>query len=267
MVHLDDLTIEEKNLIGQIVDGYLLSYKKMEEDSNSIYNSPGLFLFSLFYNYDELRNPCHITLSNRNGELAASFFIKDCPDNNYFFQQINLRKADFISRATFIETLFKYNLIFFEEDEECGMPKYEEPTKDKHQKLQKEGFSYHTEVIKSESIYCFINKYYWSHIIPSPNLILYRKQKYKTPEQRRHKINVIISGSGIVTAILIALVSPWLMTKCSHTAIEQRQVDSIINAIHSEKDEVNSNLEQLDSMINTIRNFNDIYGKAKNEKP
>lgn len=268
MIQLDYLTKEEKNIIGRIVDGYLLSYKNMKEDSNSMFNSPGLWLNSIFDEYKDLESI--VSLSNKDGELAVRFNIKKCQDSSRFFQQINLKKAEFISRAIFIEALFKDDLIFFEQDKECEMPKYEEASEEKTKELEKDNRRYYVETIKSKAIFDFVNKYYWARIIPSPNLILYRNHNYKTPEQIRHNTNKIISYSAIVASIFIALSSPWLMTKFSHTTIKQQQIDAIINTIPSVVEEVRINQNQLDSLITTIKHSNKtntINGKVENAKP
>lgn len=268
MVYLEYLSQEEKELIGHIVDGYNLSYENMKENINSLYNSPGLWLHSIFNDYNESYNKCLISLSDKDGELAANFYIKNCNDSNRFFQILNLKKAEFISRATFVKSLFNANLIFFEEDKGCEMHKFKEETEEKREELKKEGFSFYPEIIKSESVYSFLKRYFWSRIIPSSSLIKYRQCGFLTPEQKRHHRDLSVSTFGIVTAILIAMLSPWLMTKCSNTTIEQRQIESIIKAIPTRVDEVRINQCQLDSLYKVIdKSTNKIHGKTKNEKP
>ena len=191
MINLDLLSQEEKNIIGQIVDGYDLSFERMKNDGIAMSDSPGLWLFSILYNFDESKNKCHISLSNKDGELAADFYLKDYSDRNIFNQQVKLRKAEFMASAVFVYTLFKDNLIFFEEDKECMMPKFEENTEDKMRSLHDDDFFHCTEIIRSQIIFDFINEFYWSKIIPSPNLIQYRNNKYKTPERERHNKTVL----------------------------------------------------------------------------
>lgn len=268
MVYLEYLSQEDKELIGHIVDCYLLSYRDMKENIHSIYNSPGVWLHSIFNDYKESDNKCLISLADKDGELVASFYIKNSKDSNHFFQMLNLKKAEFISRATFVESLYNAKLIFFEEDKECEMHLFNEVTEEKRENLKKEGFSFYSEIIKSESLYSFIKRYYWSRIIPSSSLIKYRQSGFLTPEQKRHHRDLSLSTFGIVTAILIAMLSPWLMTKYSNTTIDQRQIESIIKAIPTRVEEVKINQNQLDSLYKVIdKSTNKIHGKTTNEEP
>lgn len=183
---LEYCTPEEKDIIGQIVDGYLFSYENMKADINSIHNSPGLFFFSLFQNYNGHTLDYHINLCNDNGILIAQFFIKDSKDANSFFQTLYLKKAELMSRIVFIENLLKNNLIFFETDKTDKLPKYIKPDNNKLEKLEKENFKVYPEPINNQSFFDLIDKYYWSRVIPSSTLIEYRRNGYETTEQKRY---------------------------------------------------------------------------------
>lgn len=87
--------------------------------------------------------------------------------------------------------------------------------------------------IKNNEINVFISKAYYSHLCPTLTLINF-SDKFETAEQKRFSKNVKLGYSGIIAALIIALGSPWLMTKFSKTTIEDRQFNDIIYAIQTD---------------------------------
>lgn len=97
--------------------------------------------------------------------------------------------------------------------------------------------------IQSKNINDFIDEIYYSNIIPTINLIGFKNRGYKTIDQERFEDSQCVSHLGIITAILIAILSPILMTHCSTSTINESQFDSLINVIQG------SNVTHCDTVI------------------
>lgn len=264
---LDSASVTEKELVRRIVDNYRGGYENIKTDKHSILDSPGCWLHSLFYDFPLSDNSCCISFTNNNGQLMATFVLPKGDDANEFFQRVNLKKASFFEQIAFLQLLFQNNLIFFEEDYDCGLRKFSEHTDHDVTKWEEHGLKYYDEIIKNKEVFDFLNTYYWSCVIPSSVLCDYRDNKFKTVETKRHKENAKLSCVGIFSAFLIALLSPMLMTKYSKTSIDSNQLDTILNAIPKQSDEIKLNSEQMDSIITIINKIAQPSGeKFTNEK-
>ena len=112
--------------------------------------------------------------------------------------------------------------------------------------------------IQSTKINEFIDEIYFSHIVPTIGLIGFKKRGYKTVEQERFKKTQCASYTGIIAAVLIAILSPILMTHCSTSTINKNQFNSLINIIQ-EKNRATRN--------DTIKhNHTPTNGKTTNER-
>lgn len=234
---LEYCTQEDKKVIGCIVDGYLLDYDNIKINDFSYCDSPGLFFFSIFHEYNPTDIDCHINLSNNNGILTAEFFVDNDSDSNSQSRIISLKKAGLMSRICFIENLFKNNLIFFESDNNDSLPLYNEPNKKSLGEFSEENIKVHAEPIYSQTFFDLINKFYWSRVIPSSILIEYRRNNYLTTEQLRHNKQIRHTWYGIIVAILIGIVSPLLTSIFSKVTIEDTQFNQIIKS-HSNDSEI-----------------------------
>lgn len=264
---LDSASATEKELVRRIVDNYRGGYKNIKEDKHSILDSPGCWLHSLFYDFHISNSSCCINFSNKDNQLLATYVLPKGDDANEFFQRINIKKASFFEQIAFLRLLFQNNLIFFEEDYDCGLQKFSGHTDHDVTKWEEHGLWYNDEIIKNKDIFDFLNTYYWSPVIPSSILCDYKDNKYKTIEAKRHKENARLSRTGIFSACLIALLTPWLMTKCSKSTIEPAQIETILNAIPKQADQIKLNEEQMDSILSKINKITiSNNGKTKNEK-
>lgn len=250
---LDSISDIEKELIIRIVDNYRCSYNKIKEDSKSIFNSPGCWLHSLFFDINFNENSCSISFTRKDGKLQATFVLKKENDSNVFFQRINLKKATFFEQIFFLKLLQQANLIFFEEDYDCGLHDFTEHSKHDLEKWDENGLKHYDIDIKNNEVFAFINKYYWAKVIPSTILQDFRDKKFKTVDARRHKTNRRLSIAGIITAILIALISPFLMSKCSNTHIEDKQHNEIIESIKNSRTIIITNPSKQDTIINNTK--------------
>lgn len=264
---LDSASSTEKELVRRIVDNYRGGYENIKADKHSILDSPGCWLHSLFYDFNLSASSCFINFSNRDNQLLATYVLPKGDDANEFFQQINIKKASFFEQIAFLKLLFQNNLIFFEQDYDCGLSKFSGHSDQDVENWESHELGYYDEIIKNNDIFDFINTYYWSCVIPSSILCDYKDNDFKTVEAKRHKENAILSRIGIISAFIIALISPCLMTRCSKTSIESSQLDAILNTIPKQVEQIKLNDEQMDSIL-TIMNKITILnnGKTENEK-
>lgn len=114
--------------------------------------------------------------------------------------------------------------------------------------------------IQSARINKFIDEIYFSNIVPTIGLIGFKNRGYKTIEQDRFEDTQCVSCMGIIAAILIAILSPILMTHCSTSTINENQFNSLMNVIQETKSVSKNN--------KIIQNHTPIIdGKTENEKP
>ena len=166
--------------------------------------------------------------------------------------------------CSFIQKLHQDGLIY------CPEESFDPSTFDEWDvpcdKYPKSNYIWKTSSICSKGLAKFLDSFLQSSICPSYQLINFCDNNFETPEQIRFKKSQCLSKIGILTAIFISVFSPWLMTKCSHTTIEQSQFDSIINTIPSAVEEVRISKMQLDSLIMAIKP-DATNGKVENAKP
>lgn len=258
MTRLETLTAQDKALIKRIVDNYIYSLEDMKSNSLSYSNAPGSCLYSLFINFDNNGNYCSISLSNREGKLNARFTLPKTSDPNKYFQSLNLRKAEFITQIALLEYLYNEKLIFFDSDNDCSMQEWEAI---KHvDELSDLALQSYDEIIKSQKIFVFVNKYFWAKVIPSSFLIKFVRKDFRTPEQIRQEETKCQSWIAIIVAIAIGIVSPFLTTKC---ASYSKYSDNSGNTHIITSDSTKFECENRAEVINNIP----IYGKVINEKP
>lgn len=106
--------------------------------------------------------------------------------------------------------------------------------------------------IQNAKINEFIDKNYYSNIVPTISLIGFKNRDYKTVDQERFECSQCTSNIGIITAILIALFSPMLMTHCSRSTIDEIQFNILIKEIKK-----TNTITPCDSIIaNKVHNIN-----------
>lgn len=262
MKSLDYLNNDDKLLISILVDNYLASIENHSDKVSELMYDQGCCLFVLLNYNDFKENPCHFTLNKINDNLYCFYNLEKRVDFNNFDFLRKLRKAEFISRLSFLMCLYEEGLIFFEDDYGNGISDIDDSN------IESDDFYSFKEPIYSKSISDFLDKFYWSKIIPSSYLIKFKRKDFKTPEQRRFFINNLISWIAIGLSLLIGIGSPWLMTEYSKTSLDPNQLETILNAIPTQVDELKINEEQMDSVMTIINKIvQPNNGKVTNEKP
>ena len=258
---LEHLDKSAQEFISIIVDSYVKGSKIIAEGLNPYVKQPGTTIESLLSGFLEKALSYHIFLKNDNGNIKIYYIINndiiESDSNNKRHEKtnkyINVKRADVLYKITMLKWLYDSGHIFLIDDN-CLNSFYSEMPKNAKEQYKQAGKIYKEEIIYSEIIYGFISKHYSSHIIPSPQLIDLRNKNFKTIEKRRFIWGQITSWAAILIAISIALSSPFLMSKCSHTAIEREQYESIIKAIPEPVEEVKIDSMQIDHIIRTIMN-------------
>lgn len=88
--------------------------------------------------------------------------------------------------------------------------------------------------INNHKIEEYIKENYYSQIIPTTTLIDIAENDFKTVEQRRFDEQNCSTWIGIVTAIVIGIMSP-ILSKCISEKGEQEKIEQIVNAINKQK--------------------------------
>ncbi|MDE6083393.1 MAG: hypothetical protein K2G11_02805, partial [Muribaculaceae bacterium] len=181
---------------------------------------------------------------------------------------LKVKKAEFIYKISLLKSLLDSGYIFLVDDKDWDLFNTGKITDKDTKRWEEHGIRYHREIIKSKVLFDFISRFHSSTIIPSPQLISYKNNKFRTPEQRRFYISNWISCIAIGLSFLIGIGSPWLMTKYSKTSIDTVQLDTILNAIPKQVDQIKLNEEQVDSILTNIEKIIQSHnGKTENEKP
>lgn len=272
MNYLESLSPNERYIVSEIIDNW---------KSDALADTFGLPLFVLL---EKLMRHGHIEIEEvtyqidpiEGGEINIHLFFKTQYIEEIFGKDYELQLEKHVVKTikklligcSFIQKLHQDGLIYFPEEnsepspfEKWGIPCNEYP---------KPHYIWKISSICSKDLAKFLDSFLQSSICPSHQLITFYDNNFETPEQTRFKLNKRLSTAGILTAIGIALLSPFLMTKFSHTTIEQEQIDSIINTIPSAVEEVRINQNQLDSLVMTINRSNKtdtINGQVENAKP
>ena len=276
-MNLDDLQLDKdaKDFLLLIVDNYVLGKKYMADGSNPYIIMPGTQVHNIFMDFSG-KNVFNISLHKEDDANVEVYYVFDPnlikPTNNedVFDAEerfLKIKKAEFIYKIFLLKSLHDSGYIFLVDDKEWDLFNSGKITDHDKKRWDDNGIKYHREVIKSKVLFDFISKFHGSTIIPSPQLISYKNNKFRTPEQRRFNISNRISMTAILLSFLIGIGSPWLMTKYSKTSIDPIQLDTILNAIPKQVDQIKLNEEQVDSILTNIDKIIKSHnGKAENEK-
>lgn len=271
-----------KVLVSQIVNVYTKTKKVTENKQNDYISDPGIIFNNvMFMDVENICKPKFWYVNLRlglSGQITIGYNIKQTYNNELttdeYFQHLKSIRANIIEQITLLNWLHKSGLIFFIEDKKIETLEFQNSTKDDDARYKeiRDRFSednkfYFEEKVQSEILSDFLLKYYGCRIIPSPQLIDLKRHRFKTPEQRRHSCTVILSLIGIATAIFIAIYSN---KHPGQTTLKETQLQTILNAIPQNNNEVTINHGQLDSIKKVIQENkqNTTYnGKAENAKP
>lgn len=220
--YLDEST---KKVVGLIVDKYLEDMKKYQNNYKEHAFGIGLELASLLDNLFS----CAILVDNSNFVIKIRYSkIKSLNQNENINLQANngfINQTKVLQVINFLKRLNDEGLILFAEEKKYPkkFPEF------KSWAFEENG----TQIfpIINESLNEFIRSRYFSHILPTEILISFKNKGYKTVEKEREEASECIGNLGIITAIAISIVSPFLMTHCSKTSIEETQFNAIIKTI------------------------------------
>jgi hypothetical protein len=270
---LDYLSANQRNLIKTIVHAFENSKKEFEKNGD---NTPinGIFLKDAFNDTKYIISPCKYE-----GQLAIQVEHLACQNKNldtitqmqYELKLQTIVQQSFIERLTFIERLWEHNLIIFTGNLDCKLPEFRYNDSDK-QFHKEHNISCLLSPINSKTYFEFISKYYMAQIIPSEYLIRFYHDGFITVDKHRFNLSQIMGYTGIFVSIAIACASPWLMTKCSSSKVDEEQFETIIKQqqITDSIAEVENQqlIQRVDSVqIEIIELQQIINGKTKNAKP
>ncbi|MBD5287099.1 MAG: hypothetical protein HDS27_06185 [Bacteroides sp.] len=257
---LDFLDSTTKDVVKLIVEKY-------QKDISTYSNSTQIHSLNIGIGFTELINDITNCVILSTGRDSKSFGIKFTTNNNKGFSSVLESTTFHANKGVVLETqvlqiidflirLKDEGVILFTQID-FGKP-IKKPT---YKSLVPENNGTMFFTIQEKRINEFIDEIYYSNIIPTVGLIGFKKRDYKTIDQEQFESSQCLSYIGVIAAIIIAILSPILMTYCSTSTINENQFNSLIKVIQSK-----DNVIHFDS-VNSNNHFNIINGKITNEKP
>lgn len=264
MMNLEELELDSdaKNFISSIVDNYVLGKEYISDGSNPDIITPGAQVQNIFVEFIE--NHIFNISIHKDKDFGIEVYYKYDPklikpignEDDYDAEErfLKIKKSEFINKIFLLNALLDSGYIYLVDDKDCNLFNNGKITEKDKKRWEKNGIKYNREIIRSEVLYDFISRFHGCTIIPSPQLIRYKKKGFRTPEQIRFNKTLGTSWIAIGVSFIIGIGSPLLMTKCSKTSIDSDQLDKILNAIPQQVDEIKLNKAQMDSVITIITN-------------
>jgi len=275
-MNLEALDDKAKEIVSTIVDSYVIGEKQITNGTSDYLSEAGIYVHALFmdFNGEDLCNISFHKTEDNNVSVCYTFspnMIKRLPNEDDFDaleRYINTARISLIYKISLLKWLYESGYIFLIDDKSWNLFNTGNITSHDKEQWTKYGIKFYEETLKSRKIFDTLSELHNCRIIPSPQLINYRNNKFRTPEQRRFKVNSIISVAAIIVSFIIGIGSPWLMTKFSQTSIEPVQLESIITAIPEQLEEVKINQEQMDSIMTVLNKSVQLNnGQTQNAKP
>ena len=217
--YLDD---NLKGLIDRIITNYQLDIHYIEDDTEGVTYGPGIYFCSVFSDDFSLIN--FVTI---NGQLAINIESSKLEYNStntaerecYKANNAALIHANFMESVYFMKWMHENNLIYFtKENKKTVITAIDKIN-------HTPNFEQANWIIDSDFISNFIFVHYNSRIIPSPYLISYYKQGFKTEEQIQYEKQLEFTAESLTIAkranciaILVGIISLFIsviLEKCS----------------------------------------------------
>lgn len=257
---LEYLDTTTKSVINNIVDEYGKDLKKYSSNSQLHSLDIGIAFTQLIMNITD----CIILSTGTDSKCYGIKFTKSNPKEfdsvrektNFYANNGIILQTKVLQIIDFLMRLKDEGVIIFTQTD-FGKP-INKPT---YKCLDPKNFGTMFMTIQSAKINEFIDEIYFSHIVPTISLIGFKNRDYKTIEQERFECSQCTSYIGIITAIIIAIISPISITHCSTSTIDKKQFKTLVDVIQEKNDSINN-----DSTIEN-KNTQIINEKNKNEKP
>lgn len=275
-MNLETLDHKAKEIVSTIVDSYVIGEKQTTNGTNDYLSDAGIYVHALFVDFNG-KDLCNISFHKTDDDNVSVCYtfspnmIKKLPNEDDFDaldRYVNTERTSLIYKITLLKWLYESGYVFLIDDKSWNLFNTGNITSHDKEQWTKYGIKFYEETLKSRKIFDTLSEFHNCRIIPSPQLINYRNNKFRTPEQRRFNVNSTISVAAIIVSFIIGIGSPWLMTKFSKTSIESAQLESIITAIPKQLEEVKLNQEQMDSIITILNKIDKPdNGQTENAKP
>lgn len=201
MIDLDSLDESSKKVISIIVEYYNITLSKLEAGEKSLMPEPGCPFISLFNTED-----CYISFYKEGDAIAIKIdiiekkysLLSDEGRRDLYFSIRKTKKNEFIQTAFLLKKLYDNGYIYFSKksNEIIQINEYKHD-ESKNKTLIDVGIHTATEFYYAPELLDFIEKYQNDLIIPSFELISFRKNDYKTSEQKRYEKQVSISEQSL----------------------------------------------------------------------
>ena len=245
-MNLDTLENHSKDFVKRIVDGYIKGEQYIRDGKMHL-RQPGMWVDNIFADIKDDK-VCAISFHRgENNSICVCYtFHPGLLDNGADAQTryINLKRAELIYNITLLKRLNESGYISLVDDKNYNLFDTGSITEEDKKNWTDAGILYYEETIQSELLFEILSQYHNCRIIPSPQLMDYTDNSFRTPEKRRHFWTQVVSWTAIAVAIFI----PLLVSKCSYSKIDPVQIDSIINAIHEPIKHIQPVNHELDSI-------------------
>lgn len=250
-MNLDNLDYESKIFISTIVDGYVKGKQYMENGFNPYIDNPGMIVHNIFTTIsgESVYNVIFHKLENSNIEVYYVFSknliqIKDGEEEYDAVERlIKIMRAEVLYKISLLRFLKDSGSIFLIDDKNWNLFNSGKVTQHDKERWNNNGIKYYRDELKSEVLYEFLSQFSSSLIIPSPQLIDFRNNDFRTVETRRFEEQQCLSEKAIKIAKfsnkiaivigIISLLATCIITKCSSTKINETQFLQIIETINN----------------------------------
>ncbi|MBD5277904.1 MAG: hypothetical protein HDS32_01505 [Bacteroides sp.] len=255
---LDFLDSTTKDVVKHIVEKY-------QKDISTYSNSTQIHSLNIGIAFTELINDITNCVILSTGNDSKRYGIKFTTTNYKGFSSVIDSTAFHANKGIILQTKVLQIIDFLIRLKDEGVIMFtqidmDKPVKKPIYKSLSENMETMFITIQEKRINEFLDEFYYSNIIPTVSLIGFKNRGYKTIDQERFEISQCISYMGVLAAIVIAILSPMLMTHCSTSTINENQFNSLIKVIQAR-----DNVSQYDT-LNKKNNSIIINGKDENEK-
>lgn len=250
-MNLDNLDYESKTFISNIVDGYVKGKEHIKSGSNPYIDNPGMMVNNIFTTFSGkwIYNVIFHILEDSKIEIYYIFSksliqIKDGEEEYDAIERlIKIIRSEIVHKISILQLLKDSGHIFFVDDKNCNFFNSGKVTQHDKERWNNNGIKYYRDELKSKVLYEFLSQFSSSLIIPSPQLIDFRNNNFRTVEDRRfeeqHRLSEnalkIARCSNIIAIVIgiISLLATCIITKCSSTKINEAQFLQIIETINN----------------------------------
>ena len=261
MSYISNLDEFQKDILNDIVSNYKVYINQL--DHSTYQSETSMFLSYLMYDTLKRNNYQHVVemylatykdSAQINLEIVYNTPLMENEGILDLKKQIksitNTTKFRLIKFLDFIFKLYSQGLVVFSNEEE-EQTEYRAWVKADYKLCKAKGYTIETTYFCSSELKNIVDKYYCSAIIPTQTLIDLVDNQYLSNDDIKFIKSQRLGKLGIISSFIIAILSPWLMTKCSYTKIDNTQFDKMIISSH-----ITDSINELHNNVTKVSQVN-----------